>query len=241
VNSVRNTYAIAEREVGSYLRTPMGYILAAVFLFGTGLLFALILLQSNEASLRFFHSNLNVIWLFVMPLVTMRLLAEEQRSGTIELLRTSPVRDFEIVLGKFFGGLGLMLFMLLFTLYYPALIYLLQGRPDVGPMAAGYLGAILQGAAFLAFGLFASSLTENQIIAAMLSFIVFLFLWLADGLASNLGPNVREIYRYLSVNQHVQDFGRGVIDTTHIVFFLSVVVACLALAILSMQSRRWRG
>ena len=240
MNSVRSSLAVAQRELKAYFVSPVAYVVTAFFLLIAGYLFAAILIQSNEASLRFLHSNLSVIWLFVIPFITMRLLAEEQRTGTIELLQTNPVREYEIVIGKYLAAFVFVLFMVAFTLYYPALIYALQGRPDVGPMVAGYLGIILQAGAFLAVGLLASSLTENQMIAAMISFAILLVFWLADAVANNLGAPLRDIFRYLSITQHFQDFPRGVIDTTHIVFFLSLIVGCLVLTMLSLQSRRWR-
>jgi ABC-2 type transport system permease protein len=215
-------------------------VVTAFFLLIAGYLFSLILLQSNEATLRYLQSNLSVIWLFVTPFLTMRLLAEEQRTGTIELLLTNPVRDAEVVAGKYLGALVFLFFMLAFTLYYPALIYLLSGRPDLGPMAAGYLGIVLQAGAFLAVGLLASSLTENQMISAILSFAVLLVLWLADAVSNNLGSPVKDIFKYLSITQQFNDFPRGIIDTSHVVYFLSLVAACLALTVLSLQTRRWR-
>jgi ABC-2 type transport system permease protein len=240
MNGVLNTLAIAQRELKSYFVSPVAYVVTALFLLIAGYLFSLILLQSNEATLRYLQSNLSVIWLFVTPFLTMRLLAEEQRTGTIELLLTNPVRDAEVVVGKYLGALVFLFFMLAFTLYYPALIFLLSGRPDLGPMAAGYLGIVLQAGAFLAVGLLASSLTENQMISAILSFAVLLVLWLADAVSNNLGSPVRDIFKYLSITQQFQDFPRGIIDTSHVVYFLSLVAACLALTVLSLQTRRWR-
>ena len=240
MSSVLNTLAIAQRELKSYFVSPVAYVVTAFFLLIAGYLFSLILLQSNEATLRYLQSNLSVIWLFVTPFLTMRLLAEEQRSGTIELLLTNPVRDAEVVAGKYLGALVFLFFMLAFTLYYPALIYLLSGRPDLGPMAAGYLGIVLQAGAFLAVGLLASSLTENQMISAILSFAVLLVLWLADAVSNNLGSPVKDIFKYLSITQQFNDFPRGIIDTSHVVYFLSLVAACLALTVLSLQTRRWR-
>ena len=240
MSSVLNTLAIAQRELKSYFVSPVAYVVTAFFLLIAGYLFSLILLQSNEATLRYLQSNLSVIWLFVTPFLTMRLLAEEQRTGTIELLLTNPVRDAEVVAGKYLGALVFLFFMLAFTLYYPALIYLLSGRPDLGPMAAGYLGIVLQAGAFLAVGLLASSLTENQMISAILSFAVLLVLWLADAVSNNLGSPVKDIFKYLSITQQFNDFPRGIIDTSHVVYFLSLVAACLALTVLSLQTRRWR-
>jgi ABC-2 type transport system permease protein len=240
MNAVLSTLAIAQRELKSYFVSPVAYVVTAFFLLIAGYLFSLILLQSNEATLRYLQSNLSVIWLFVTPFLTMRLLAEEQRTGTIELLLTNPVRDAEVVIGKYLGALVFLFFMLAFTLYYPALIYLLSGRPDLGPMAAGYLGIVLQAGAFLAVGLLASSLTENQMISAILSFAILLVLWLADAVSNNLGSPVKDIFKYLSITQQFNDFPRGIIDTSHVVYFLSLVAACLALTVLSLQTRRWR-
>jgi ABC-2 type transport system permease protein len=240
VRSLQNTLAIAQRELKSYFVSPVAYVVTAFFLLIAGYLFSVILLQSNEATLRYLISNLSVIWLFITPFLTMRLLAEEQRTGTIELLLTNPVREFELVIGKYFGAILFLFFMLLPTLYYPALLYMLGGFPDTGPMAAGYLGIILQAGAFLAVGLLMSSVTENQMISAMLSFAVLLVFWLADAVANNLGAPVNNIVRYLSITQHFQDFSRGVIDTTHVVYFVSMIVGCLVLTVLSLQSRRWR-
>jgi ABC-2 type transport system permease protein len=240
MRSVRGVLAVTQRELKSYFVSPVAYVVTAFFLLITGYLFAVILLQSNEATLRYLHSNVSVILLFVVPFITMRLLAEEQRTGTIEVLLTNPVRESEVVLGKYLAGFLFILFMLALTLYYPALILALQGNPDVGPMAAGYLGVVLQAGAFLAVGLLASSLTENQMIAAIVTFAILLILWLAEAAANNLGAPAKDIFRYLSITQHFQDFPRGVIDTTHVVYFLSLIVGCLLLTMLSLQSRRWR-
>lgn len=237
---MRNTLAIAERELKAYFVSPIAYVLTALFLLISGYLFSVILLNTNEASLRYLVSNLSVIWLFITPALTMRLLAEEARSGTIELLLTNPVRDVEVVLGKYLGVLGLLLVMLAFTLYYPALLFIF-GNPDRGPMVAGYLGVILQAAAFLAVGLLASSLTQNQIVAAVLTFAILLIMWLSESVANFIGKPAGDVMRYLSVTSHSQDFARGVIDTTHVVYFLSVVAAALFLTFLSLQTRRWRA
>jgi ABC-2 type transport system permease protein len=237
---VSRTLAIAERELKSYFVSPVAYVVTALFLLIAGYLFSVILLNTNEATLRYLISNLSVIWLFITPALTMRLLAEEARTGTIELLLTNPVRDVEVVVGKYLGVLGFLLVMLAFTLYYPALLFIF-GNPDRGPMIAGYLGVILQAAAFLAIGLMASSLTQNQIVAAVLTFAILLIMWLAESVANFIGSPGSDVMRYLSVNTHLQDFSRGVIDTTHIIYFISVVAAALLLTFLSLQARRWRA
>jgi ABC-2 type transport system permease protein len=232
--------AIAERELKTYFVSPVAYVVTALFLLIAGYLFSVILLNTNDATIRYLMSNISVVWLFITPAITMRLLAEEVRTGTIELLLTSPLRDIEVIIGKYLGALGFVLVMLLFTLYYPALLFMF-GNPDVGPMLSGYLGLVLQGAAFVAVGLFASSLTQNQIVSAILTFAILLLMWLSESVANFIGRPASEVMRYLSVTSHFQDFPRGVIDTTHIVYFLSIIVASLFLSFLSLQSRRWRA
>ena len=235
-----NTLAIAERELKSYFVSTIAWVVMAAFLLMAGFLFSVILLNTNEASLRYLVSNLSVILLFVAPFLTMRLLAEENRMGTIELLLTNPVRDVEVVLGKFLGVMGFVLVMLLFTLYFPALLFVF-GSPDVGPMATGYLGVLLQAAAFAAIGLAVSSMTQNQIVAAFLSFAILLLLWLSDSMSNFLGKPLGDVLKYLSITNHFQDFSRGVVDTSHIIYFVSVAVAALFVAYLSLQTRRWRA
>lgn len=235
-----NTLAIAERELKSFFVSTVAWVVAAAFLFLCGYLFAVILLNTNEASLRYMISNLSVILLFVAPFLTMRLLAEENRLGTVELLLTNPVRDVEVVLGKFLGVMGFVLVMFAFTLYFPALLFIF-GSPDPGPIATGYLGVILQAAAFVSIGLAVSSLTENQIVAAFLAFAVNLVLWLSESISTFLGKPLSDVMRYLSVTSHFQDFSRGVIDSSHVIYFLSVVAAALFVTYLSLQTRRWRA
>ena len=234
-----NIWAIAQRELRSYFVSPVAYVVGALFVLISSVLFALILNQAQTASVQPLFANFAVIFLFIVPGLTMRLLAEEQRTGTLELLLTAPVRDYELVLGKFLGVFLLMLIMVAITLVYPGIL-LLAGNPDRGPIASGYLGVILQGAAFLAIGLFASSLTQNQIIAALLAFVILLLLWLADGLSQMTGGRIGDLFRFLSITRHFDDFPRGVIDSRHIVYFLSVIAAALFFTVQSVQARRWR-
>jgi ABC-2 type transport system permease protein len=235
-----NTLAIAERELKSFFVSSIAWIIAAAFMAMCGFLFAVILLNSNEASMRFLISNLSVILLFVAPFLTMRLLAEENRLGTVELLLTNPVRDIEVVLGKFLGVMGFIVVMLALTLYFPALLFVF-GSPDPGPIVSGYLGVILQAAAFASIGLAISSTTENQIVAAFLAFAINLILWLSESISQFVGKPLDAVMKYLSITSHFQDFSRGVIDSSHVIFFLSVVAAALFLTYLSLQTRRWRA
>ncbi len=236
---MRNVWAVATRELRSYFLSPLAYVVIAFFLFGAGLLFGLIIEQSREASLRGLISNVSVLFLFVVPMISMRLLAEEQRTGTIELLLTNPVQEWQIVTGKFLASILLVLVMLALTLLYPLFLFIF-GNPDRGPIVTGYVGVILQGAAFLAVGLWASSLTENQIVAAVLAFIFLLVLWLSDNLGQSLGGTVGTIVSYTSVANHFQDFPTGVINTKDVIYYLSLVVGGLVLSTLSLQARRLR-
>jgi ABC-2 type transport system permease protein len=161
------------------------------------------------------------------------------RTGTVELLLTSPVHEWQVVTGKFLGGVLLLLVMVGLTLVYSVFLFL-WGNPDRGPIGAGYLGIILQAAAFLAVGLWASSLTENQIVAAVLSFIFLLVLWLSDNLGQSIGGPVGTIVSYVSVISHFQEFPQGVINLKDVVFYLTMIAAGLVLSTLSLQSRRYR-
>ncbi|MCL4467060.1 MAG: ABC transporter permease [Chloroflexi bacterium] len=236
---MRGTLAIALRELKSYFASPVAYIVTAAFLVVTGYLFTLILLYSREASLRYLFGNMSVLLLIVSPALTMRLLAEEQRTGTIELLLTSPVRDREVVIGKFLASLGLLAAMLGMTLFYPLLLFV-YGHPDKGPILSGYVGTLLLGASFLSIGLFASSLTANQIVAAVLTFMGLLLFWLIGGAADLAGPPLGDLLRYLAVDQNYNDFTAGVVDSKAVVYFISVVVVFMYATVRTLESRRWR-
>jgi len=170
----------------------------------------------------------------------MRTYSEEKRSGTIELLLTSPITDLDIVLGKFFGAIGLYLGLLAVTAVYVGMLFL-YSRPEITPLISGYLGLLLLGGCFVAIGLFVSSLTKNQMVAGVGTFVVLLLLWIINWMADSAGPWLGEIMRYLSITEHFDDFGKGVIDTKHLVFYLSVIVFGLFLTLKSVDSERWRG
>jgi len=236
---LKNVWAVAARELRSYFLSQLAYLVIAIFLAGAGVLFWLILQGNREASLRGLTQNLSVLFLFLIPMVSMRLFAEEQRTGTIELLLTNPVQEWEIVLGKFLGSMLLVLVMLALTLLFPLFLFLF-GNPDRGPMVAQYVGVILQGGAFLGVGLWASSLTENQIVAAVLSFVFLLVLWLSDSLGHALGGTIGAIVSYTSIINHFQNFSQGVIQSNDVIYYLTLVLAGIVLSTLSLQSRRYR-
>jgi ABC-2 type transport system permease protein len=238
---MHNTLAIAKRELVAYFSSPVAYVVSAAFLVVMGLLFAYVLtapLQYRVADLSPVLSSVPVILLLVAPALTMRLLAEEQRSGTIELLLTAPVRDWEVVGGKFLASLTLFLTMVALTLYYP-LILMTFGNPDLGVLAASYIGVILLGGAFLSLGLLASSLSQNQVVAAMISFGLILSLWLVGFLSGVITGPGADIIDYISVVAHYGDFMKGVVASKDIIYYLSVIAGALFLATRSLETRRW--
>jgi ABC-2 type transport system permease protein len=204
-----------------------------------GFLFGIIIPGSREATLRPVLSNFSVTFLLAAPLLTMRLLAEEARTGTLELLLTQPLREVELVLGKYLGAVVFLVFMLAATLYFPLQLEI-YGNPDEGPMVAGYLGVLLQGMAFLAIGLMASALTQNQIIAAVVTFVSLLILWLSDALSRIVGGTAAQVAQYVSITKRFEDMPRGVLDTKDVFFFLSIVIVCLFITTQIVAARRWR-
>jgi ABC-2 type transport system permease protein len=234
-----NTLAIARRELLTYYGSFLFYVITAAFLVITGYFFAVNVAFSRSATVAPLFQTTFTIMLLIAPVLTMRLIAEEQRTGTLELILTSPVRDIELVLGKFLGGLGLLLSMLLLTGFYPILLAF-YGNPDRGGVIGGYLGALLFGGAAVAIGLLTSSSSANQIVAAVLAFAVLLILWVIDGIGSLVGGPVGQIFSYVAVYTHFTDMTRGIIDTKDIVYFLSLIVGALFLTTRSIESRRWR-
>jgi ABC-2 type transport system permease protein len=184
--------------------------------------------------------NVTILVLFVMPGVTMRTYSEEKRSGTIELLLTSPLSDFQIIMGKFLGALALYAIMLAVTLIHMGILFV-YGSPEWKPLLTAYVGLLLLGGCFISLGLFISSLTKNQVIAFMATFSVFLFLWVINWIGSFVGPTASAITSYLSIVDHYDDFAKGVLDTTHLIYYLSFITFGLFLTAKSVDSERWRG
>jgi ABC-2 type transport system permease protein len=236
---VKNVWAVSVRELRSYFLSPLAYVIIALFLALSGYLFALILANGRQASISGLVQNVSVLYLFIVPAISMRLLAEEQRTGTIELLLTNPVQEWEIVTGKFVASIMLVLVMLGLTLLFPLFLFIF-GNPDKGPIITGYVGIFLQAAAFLSVGLWASSLTQNQIVAAIVSFASLLILWLSDNLGQFVGGTIGTIVSYTSVINHFQSFPQGVIQSQDVIYYLTLVVAGIVLSTLSLQSRRYR-
>ena len=256
MDSVRNVLAIAGKELRSYFASPMGYILVGLFALLFGAFFRVYLwnftqrsqqmmmgggaVNVNEWMIAGVLHNAAIIILFIMPMITMRTYAEEKRSGTMELLLTSPLTDVQIILGKFIGAMGLFASMLLVTAIDVAILFRL-GNPEWKPVLTGYLGLLLLGGCFLSLGLLISSLTKNQIVAGGMTFGVFLLLWIVNWFADGVGPTTREVLNYLSITAHLEDFVRGILDTKHIVYYLSFITFGLFLTAKSVDSERWRG
>jgi ABC-2 type transport system permease protein len=230
---------IAYRDLKSYFSSWMAYLVIAGFLAISGFIFYVILTGSRQADMRWSLHNMAVTLLFVCPLLTMRLLAEERRSGTMELLLTSPVTDLQVILGKFVAAVGLLAVILAATIHFP-LIMVQYGAPDAGPLMSGYLGLLLVGASFMAVGVLASSLTESQVVAGFLSFGALLVLWIIGWAAEQAASGVGEVLRQISILNHFDDLAKGVIDTKDIVFYLSFMAVCLFGAVRALESRKWR-
>jgi ABC-2 type transport system permease protein len=256
---MNNILAIAHKELKGYFASPIAYIVIgfSAILFGWFFInlyyfFDRNALQAgtefsgpqamnvNEMLISPLFLNVSVILLFTLPLVTMRTYSEEKRSGTIELLLTSPLTDLQIVVGKFLGGLTLYVAMLAVTLVHMAFLFA-YGNPEWRPVVTAYLGLILMGGCFLSLGLFISSLTKNQIVAGMVTFAVFLFFWVINWISTFTGPTTQNVLNYLSITEHLNDFTKGIIDTKHLVYYLSFIAFSLFLTVRAVDSERWRG
>jgi len=261
---MRNYLAMVTKELDNLFVTPIAYVLIGVFFALTGYFFYMILanfinftmqqafqaqqfgsstppFDASAAVMRAFFSILSTLLLFLVPVMTMGVLAEEKKRGTIELLLTSPLTHLQLILGKYTALLLLLLLMLVPTIFNSLLLYFLsEPAPPLAPMLVGYLGAFLLGGALLATGLCVSSLTENQIVAAVITFGIFLVLWVIDATAGTGTTLTSETIRYLSIVNHYDDFTKGVLDSQHLVFYLSFIFLGLFLTSVSLDSSNWR-
>ena len=241
---MKNIVAIAMKELYTYFVSPVASFVFFIFTALTGVFFLrffFIVVQSqmqSDAVMESLVPTMSVILLFFTPALTMKLFAEERKSGTIELMSTSPVTDTEMVFGKFVASLLLTFTMLLLTLLFPIFIAAF-GETDMGRIASGYLGLILLASTFLSLGLLMSSMSKNQIVAALTSFGILLALWIIGHL-SNFGGRFGEILAYLSLIEHFEDFARGVVGAKHVVYFLSFTTVCLFATVKSVESSKWR-
>ncbi|MEE9239694.1 MAG: ABC transporter permease subunit [bacterium] len=256
-----NVWLVSRRELASFFFSPIAYVvlgawslILGVFYSGSFLNYALISMQimrnpraaqqlnltPTSAILGPVFSSTTVILLFVTPLLTMRLFSEEKKQGTMELILTYPVRDGEILMGKYLSALLMYVLMLVLTLIYPVILsaFVEVEWPVVG---AGYLGMLLMGSAFLSIGLFASSLTSNQIVSAMVAFMVLLVSFILDFLAASAGEVFGAVLRHLSMGIHLRNFIQGIVDTRDVIFLLNVNILCLFLTMRSLEYYKWRG
>lgn len=251
-------WPIFKKEMRLYFTSPVAWVIMAVFLFIAGYFFysifsyyARVSMQSamnpmggglnvTDGVLRPLFSNFSVILLLMMPLITMRLFAEERRSGTIELLLTYPVRDGAVLLAKFLAAFALYVLMIALTLLYPAIIWYFAPL-EWGPILTGYAGLLLMGATFIAVGVFASSLTENQIVAALVSFLILLMFWVVGWSADFADPALARVLQHLSLTEHNESFAKGVFETKDVIFYVNFTLVALFLALRSLEARRWKG
>lgn len=237
---MRNILTIAQRELQAYFTSPMGYVALLFFLGICGIIYVLSTLSMSgppKADMTGMFHSMVFLSLLICPVITMALVAQETNAGTYELLMTRPVRDWEVVVGKYLGALALYLIIILITVEFP-IIYAAFGKPDWGQTIAGYLGIILTGMAFIAIGVFTSSLTSNQIAAAAMGIMLLLFFWLIGWLGSGASGTLATIVKSLSVYENFQDFERGLISGKAVIFFLSLIGFFLFLATRSLESRR---
>lgn len=255
---MNNILAIAHKELKSYFASPIAYVVIGLFALMFGFFYYTLLgifieqgmrmmgLQGgptqnvNDQMIRPLFLNASVLLLFVLPMITMRTYSEEKRSGTIELLLTAPLTDVQIIMGKFLGAMALYAAMLAVTLIHVGVLFAF-GTPEWIPIATGYLGLLLMGGCFISVGLLISSFTRNQIVAVMATFAVFLLLWVINWAGPLTGPRTSAVLDYLSITSHLDDFTRGVVDTKHVVYYVSFIAFGLFLTARSVDTERWRG
>ena len=238
---MRSIWTIFKRELRAYFSSPVAYAVIVVFLLLGGYFFSSLTAAFNLQSMQYLRNeanmgalnlsemvikplfyNLNVIFLLMIPILTMRLYAEERKSGTIELLLTSPITPWQLTAGKFCAALALFSIMLALTLIYPLILFRF-GNPDVGKIVSLYLGLFLVGAAYVAVGALTSALTENQIIAAVVSFGILLLFWVIGWASHFVEGAAGDIFAYLSIVEHFAEFVDGIIDTKHLVYYFSFI------------------
>ena len=235
---MKNILTIAGRQFRSYFNGPVAYIVICIVMLTLGFFFWKTFFLYGRASAREMFRWLSLILVFALPALTMGLLAEEKRTGTIELLITMPVTEAQVIVGKFFGVFGLYAVLLALTLPYPISISTL-GDLDWGPVWGGYFGLVLQGSAVLAIGLMASSWTNNQLIALFVALSLSVFFWLIDDLLGLLPTSAASTLQWLSFDYHFQSMARGVIDLRDVLFFFSVTLVALTASFRALESRRW--
>lgn len=260
---MRKIWAIFEREIKSYFVSPIAYVVIALFLAVSAIFFYLILssfvqrcfevdmyaqqwrqmsppMNLHEWVTRPFFGNVATIALMILPLITMKLYAEEKKTGTIELIQTSPITNIQTLIGKYAAAVVLYILMLVLTFFYMLFLFAF-GNPEIGQIFSGYLGMFLIGGSYLAIGLLFSTFTDNQIVAAVTTIAVILIFWVIGWLSNFVDLGLGNMLNQLSLIEHLDDFEKGVIDTKNIVFYLSFIFMSLFFSYISIESARWRG
>lgn len=235
---MNNIYPIFKKEIRSYFSSPIAYIFITLFLLLSGYFFGSTLFLQNQADLRSVFGFWIPFFLTIfVPAVTMRLIAEEKRSGTLEVLVTMPIRDSEIILGKYLAALVLLVAAIGLTFTYPLTISIL-GNPDGGGILGGYLGLVLMGASYLAIGIYISSLTKNQIVAFIISLAIIFSLYILDKTLMLVPGGLASILEYLAIDYHFSNIARGVIDTRDLIYYFSLIFLGLFLATRTLSNRK---
>jgi len=235
---LRNTGIIFRKELRSYFNSPVAYVVIVVFLAIIGYFHTNNLFLMNIASMRLTFEFAPLVFLFIIPAITMRLISEERKSGTLELLSTKPLRDVEVVAGKFLAAWVLVGITLAPTLVYYVTIAFL-GDIDNGPVIGGYVGLFLVSGVYVSVGLLASSLTENQIVAFIFGFLLCFAFFMLDKVLVYVPSFMTSVVEYLGTDFHYQNIARGVIDSRDIVYFLSLIGLSLSLSVISLERRQW--
>lgn len=236
---MRKTWAVAQKELVSYFSSPVAYVIMAVFFLIVSYFFVVTLLGSQVAEPEFLFGNMSTIVLFMAPFLTMRLFSEEFRRGTDELLMTSPLSSVQLVLGKYLAVEILWVIMLVISGIYP-IIMSVVGNPERGQVIGGFVGMFLLGSALLAIGLFASALSNHQMIAGGVAFMFMLLLWLIDTATGSFLGEARDILQRLSIFEHFNDFLKGVLDLAHVFYFVSLTLVFLILTYVMVERKRWQ-
>ncbi len=230
---------VAKREIRAYFNSPVAYIVVTVFMLLAGYLYWSQLFLEKQTELRYYFSLTPLIFTFIIPAITMRLMAEEKGSGTLEMLITMPVRDWEVVLGKFLAGLAMLAAIVGMTVFYGITLALL-GPVDKGPLITGYLGLLLMGGSYVAIGVMASSLTRNQIVAFILAFAISFAFFIFGQIVQYAPEWLAPVLSFLSMGNHFESLSRGVVDSRDVIFYLSVMMVSLVIATASLESRKWK-
>jgi ABC-2 type transport system permease protein len=235
--NARKILALMQKDLTQYFASPMGYLVLTVYFLVGGFFFWLIAIQSRSASMAPVFQNTVILLLFITPMITMRLWSEEEKSGTSELLCTSPLTLWDIIMAKYLAALAFFGAMLCSTLVY-LMVMVAAGNPDLGPVFTNYLGYILAAGAFFSLGLLASTLSENQIVSAVIAYGILLMLWVIGAAGGNIQGPLGDFLKYISVFEHLDDFFKGVIDLTHVFYFLSIIFMGLFLSVKVLESKR---